>query len=258
MQGYTRSFARIYNQRWAGFAQRVAPLIRAYYERAWPDGPRSLLDLCCGTGQLARHFLDRGYQVVGIDLSEHMLQYARENAAPYVAAGQVTFIQGDAAHFSLDDRVGLAVSTFDALNHLPGEAALRSCFDAVYRALDPGGTFIFDLNTRQGLLAHWNGVQVQDTEELMLVTRGIYDPEQDRAWTRITGFSRREDGLYERFEQTAYNSAFDLSQVSDMLLEAGWGNVHFAHVEDLVTPIQEPEGENRTFVVARKPSLTNA
>ncbi|MFX1355578.1 MAG: class I SAM-dependent DNA methyltransferase [Promethearchaeota archaeon] len=253
MQAYGPAFARVYNQRWIGFAERVAPSIRTFYEST-PIGEecKSLLDLCCGTGQLALHFLEHGYTVTGIDLSEHMLRYACENAAPYVENGQARFLQADAADFTLDERFGLVVSTFDALNHLPDKRALRGCFASVCPLLYPNGFFIFDLNTRAGLLARWNGVSVQDTKEIMLANRGIYDEENDRAWTKITGFLRTAGGLYERFEQTAYNTAFDLAWVRDTLLETGWRSVYFARAEDLSLPIADPESENRAFIVARK------
>ena len=169
MQAYGRAFAQVYNQRWIHFARGVAPRIREFYERT-PCGSEnaSLLDLCCGTGQLAVHFLEHGYRVTGVDLSEHMLHYARQNAAQYLESGQARFVQADAAQFSLDERFGLAVSTFDALNHLPGTDALRSCFRSVYPLLVPGGTFVFDLNTRAGLLEQWTGINVQDTKEAAL------------------------------------------------------------------------------------------
>ena len=69
MQAYNASFARIYNLRWASFAQNTAPRLRAFYEMT-PVGQdnRSMLDLCCGTGQLALHFLDHGYRVTGRDM----------------------------------------------------------------------------------------------------------------------------------------------------------------------------------------------
>ncbi|NIN99288.1 MAG: methyltransferase domain-containing protein, partial [Anaerolineae bacterium] len=95
------------------------------------------LDVCCGTGQLAIYFLERGYKVVGIDLSENMLRYAQESAAQYIGRGQARFLQADAADFTLDERFGLVVSTFDSLNHLPDENALRSCFQSVYAVLVP-------------------------------------------------------------------------------------------------------------------------
>ncbi|MBE0697995.1 MAG: class I SAM-dependent methyltransferase, partial [Anaerolineaceae bacterium] len=68
MQAYGSSFARVYNLRWTAFSTQVAPRIRTYYEST-PFGRENqhMLDLCCGTGQLALHFLDHGYQVTGLD-----------------------------------------------------------------------------------------------------------------------------------------------------------------------------------------------
>jgi SAM-dependent methyltransferase len=210
---------------------------------------RSILDLCCGTGQLAVHFLEKGYRVVGIDLSEHMLAYARENARPYVESGQAKFVQADASDFVLDERFGLVVSTFDALNHLEDEQALRSCFQSVRAVCD--GYFIFDLNTRLGL-KRWNNIQVDDSsEDSLVITRGIYDGQSSRAWTKITGFFRGPDGYYQRFEEIAFNSMFEMVQVEKALQETGWQETYFARVGDLKTPLSEPEKEGRVFIVAR-------
>jgi SAM-dependent methyltransferase len=271
VQAYNRAFARIYNERWIDHARYVAPILRAYYESTEIGAEdRRLLDICCGTGQLAVHFADQGYTVTGLDLSEHMLRYARENAAQYVESGQARFVQGDAADFTLDDRFGLVVSTFDALNHLPDEPSLRACFECVYRVLAPNGMFIFDLNTRAGLKAKWNGVRVQDTEELFLMDTGAYDEDGNKAWIKITGFVRvqkepptSEDapalveglgigGLYRRFTQMAYNTIFDLARVYDALLGTGYSHAHLSRLEDLGTPLDDPEAESRVYFVARR------
>jgi SAM-dependent methyltransferase len=266
MQAYSSTFAGIYNARWTDHARYVAPILRAFYEST-PVGTedRRLLDLCCGTGQLAVHFLEHGYSVTGIDLSEPMLHYARENAAPYVASGQARFLQGDAADFALDEQFGLVVSTFDALNHLPDEEALRACFQCVYRVLAPGGTFLFDLNTRAGLRAKWNGVRVQDTKELFLMDSGAYDEEGNKAWVKITGFVRvsqdeaethedglLKEGLYVRFTQMAYNTIFDLAWVRQALLETGYSAVHLSQLEELGEPLDDPEAEMRAYIVATR------
>ena len=71
------------------------------------------------------HFLSRGYAVVGIDLSEHMLQLAGQNANQYLTNGQAQFIRADATRFTLPTQVGLVTSTTDALNHLESLDALR-------------------------------------------------------------------------------------------------------------------------------------
>jgi SAM-dependent methyltransferase len=212
---------------------------------------RSLLDVCCGTGQLAVYFLERGYRVTGLDLSEHMLRYARENAGRHLEITQAKFVQADASDFTMDEQFGLSVSTFDALNHLESELALRKCFQCVYSALVPDGYFIFDLNTRAGLM-RWNSMSVSEDEQITLITRGIYDGQSDRATARITGFIRNPDGLYERFEETVFNTVFDLQRVRDALLDTGWRYVHFARSQNLAAPIDEPEREGRAFIVARK------
>lgn len=252
MQAYNEDFAKIYNVRWRDFAQNIAPRIREFYEgTATGQADKSLLDVCCGAGHLALHFLENGYDVTGLDASPAMLHYARENTRAYIDQGRACFVEGDAADFSLDDRFGLAVSTFDALNHLPDMDALRGCFRSVYAALAEVGWFLFDLNTRRGL-QRWGGMSVLEGDDLVLITRGMVMDEQNRAYTQISGFLKLDSGLYERFEQTAYNTMFTLDEVRAALLDVGFRSVHFARSGDLATPLDAPEDEPRTFIVAQK------
>ncbi len=251
MQAYGAAFARVYNMLWGGFARDLAPRILDFYAGTpIAATEQSLLDLCCGTGQLALYFLEHGYRVTGLDLSEGMLDFAQENASMFVQAGQARFVQGDAAAFTLDERFGLVVSTFDALNHLPSFDALRSCFAHVRTVTLPGGYFIFDLNTRLGL-KRWNHINVQETDDALVVNRGIYDG-SDRAQTRINGFVREDDGRYTRFEEVVYNVVYEMETVRRALLDDGWRDAYFAHASDLAAPISDPESAGRIFIVASR------
>lgn len=252
MHGYTTSFANVYNKKWAGFATRLAPSLLALYQGMPVSAQnRVVLDVCCGTGQLAAYLLAQGYQVIGIDASEGMLRHATANNIACVQTGQARFVQADAASFTLDARVGLAVSTFDALNHLQDEQALHACFACVNAVLIPGGAFVFDLNTRAGLRL-WSNISVEDTPDAMIVNRGFYDEVANRAAAHITGFVCSENGSYERFEELAYETAFDLGDVKSALLHAGWKDVYFACGDSLTVPLSDPESEGRVFVVATK------
>lgn len=250
-QAYSPGFARVYNQRWTAFARQVAPFLLNFYIGApLAQTNRSLLDLCCGTGQVALYFLERGYQVVGVDLSPAMLHHARMNTQSYVDAGQARFVHADATNFTLAERFGLVVSTFDALNHLPDLQALRACAACVAAVTE--GYFIFDLNTRVGL-RRWNSIEIDDSrEDMTIINHGIYDVNSERAWMKVTGFVRNDDGLYERFEQTAYNTVFAMNDVKAVLLETGWQDVYFARLQDLKAPLADPEAEGRVFIVANK------
>jgi len=250
MQAYGRAFSRVYNTKWAGFAGQVAPLILDFYAST-PTGKanEAVLDLCCGAGHLAVHFLENGYSVVGLDLSESMLEYARENTGRFSESGQARFVKADAGDFTLTERFGLVVSTYDSLNHLESEQTLISCFKCVREV--SSGYFIFDINTRKGLRS-WNNTRIDDSsEDALIINRGFFDGQGDRALMRITGFVRLPDGCYERFEEIIYNTVFELKRVRAALLDVGWKKVYFAGIRDLSTPLTEPEEESRVFVVAR-------
>ena len=74
----------------------------------------------------------------------------------------------------------------------------------------------------------------------------------DRAWTKISGFLRTGEGLYERFEETAFNTVLGMENVRRALIEIGWREVYFARIQELGIPIENPEQESRVFIVARK------
>ena len=137
-------FARVYNRHWGGeYARRVFPLLENLVLRHLP-GKARILDLCCGTGQLARILTAFDYRVTGLDWSEGMLAFARENAP----AGN--FISADARAFKLPGVYHAVVSTFDSLNHIMTLEELTMVFHNVHAALRKGGRFFFDLNTEEG------------------------------------------------------------------------------------------------------------
>jgi SAM-dependent methyltransferase len=251
MQAYGPGFARVYDLKWAGFAHKVAPRLLHFHRSQGGDPARDrVLDLCCGTGLIARHFLDQGYRVTGLDLSAPMLEHARSLAGEHVRAGRATFVQADASDFALDERFGLAVSTYDALNHLADIDALRRCFACVGRVCD--GWFVFDLNTRAGL-RRWNSIEVDESRpDAVVISRGGYDGHGDRAWMQASGFVEVRDGLYERFSETVYNTAFEMEKVRQALLETGWREAWFSTIDGFPHPVADPEAEGRVFVVARK------
>jgi len=253
MSGYGSLFAKIYNKNFIHFANRVAPELLKFYEQTTvAEENKNVLDLCCGTGQLASHFLERGYFVVGIDLSADMLALAKLNNQKYIREKKAKFVQADATNFALQERFGLVVSTFDALNHLENEAALKHCFLSVFSVLQEKGYFIFDLNTRLGLLQRWNGIQVIDRPDLMLINRSIVDLEKKKAYVRISGFLQNDEGAYQRFEEYLFNTIFELTLVKHLLLEIGWQEVSFVRQWDLFTVVSNPESEDRIFIIAKK------
>jgi SAM-dependent methyltransferase len=99
-----------------------------------------VLDLCCGSGDLSRELLARGYQVTGLDGSPEMLRYARQRVP------RTEFLLEDARSFACEARFDAVLSTYDSLNHILSLEELEAVFANVFRALVPGGLFFFDLH----------------------------------------------------------------------------------------------------------------
>ncbi|MBC8291377.1 MAG: class I SAM-dependent methyltransferase, partial [Planctomycetes bacterium] len=142
--------APTYNQFLSSFSQRVVPALDRLLLGQLPGGA-SVLDVCCGTGQLASELTKRGLLVTGVDLSAGMLSFARQNAP------KAEFLQADVCTMTLPREFDAAVSTFDSLNHLPDRNSLAACFRNVASCLKPGGGFLFDLNMQTGFELRWWG-----------------------------------------------------------------------------------------------------
>jgi len=253
MQEYGRVFAEVYSKRWTQFSAFMGPLVKSCYEKlgaAAGDSSRSLLDLCCGTGQLCNLFLQDGYSVLGVDRSPHMLHHARQLNAAYLESGKARFVQAEVSSYQAEGQYGLIVSLFDSLNHLEGLPELARCFAHARRALAPGGMFLFDLNTAEGL-KRWTGTSFQGDEEVTLLLRGIYEPGMPKAFTQITGFLRRQSGLFERFDEVVYNTVVAVAEVQEALRGSGFGAVRTVSARDLEQSLEDHEKAARVVFIAR-------
>ena len=116
--------------------------------------PELVLDLACGTGSMTLELAGRGYDMIGVDLSEEMLAEATDRMYLMIDDGVLPeegrrplFLCQDIRNFELYGTVGAAVCCLDSLNYLIGDGELERVFATVHNYLDPNGLFIFDMNT---------------------------------------------------------------------------------------------------------------
>src|SRR5690625_4535151 len=120
-------------------------VLRQAGANGWAGG--TILDLGCGTGNFTLLLAGAGYHVEGLDGSDEMLAVARSKD-PAVA-----WHHGEFTDFDLGKRFSLVVSVFDSLHNLMTAQEFGLMAARVLAHLTPGGLFIFDMNTRAGLLA---------------------------------------------------------------------------------------------------------
>lgn len=109
------------------------------------DERRIVVDLGCGTGKLTELLAARGYDMIGIDLSEDMLAIAQQRKE--ASGSSILYSLQDMREFELYGAAGAMVSVGDSINYLLEEEDLAAMFRCVERALLPGGVFVFDFKT---------------------------------------------------------------------------------------------------------------
>ena len=188
-----------------------------------------IAELGCGTGRMTRLLRDFGYDMIGIDVSGEMLQMAAETEKEGVA-GEILYLNQDMREFELYGTVAAIVSICDSMNYITEKEDLLKVFRLVENYLDPGGIFIFDMNTPYYYRKVLGETTICDNrDEGSLIWENYYDPETKINEFDITLYIRsagkdRED-VYQRFEETHYQRAYSVSGVTGLLKKAGLVNV---------------------------------
>jgi SAM-dependent methyltransferase len=242
------SFARVYdlfmdNIPYEEWCEYLCSLLEQYGVK---DG--LVLELGCGTGSMTELLAGRGYDMIGVDNSMEMLEIAREKQD--ASGSDILYLLQDMREFELYGTVRAVVSVCDSMNYITDSEDLLEVFRLVNNYLDPGGVFIFDLNTLykyETLLG--DQVIAENREESSFIWENWYDQEEQINEYDLTLFIENEDGLYEKYEETHYQKAYALEEVCGLLKRAGLKVEAVYEAFTRETP--RPESE-RVYVVARE------
>ncbi len=208
--------------------------------------PRTAVDLACGTGSVALILARKGLEVVAVDMSEEMLTQAQQKAQSLDKA--LLFICQRLEQLRLARGVDLAVCALDSLNYITDPEACRQAIGRVYKALNPGGCFIFDVNTPEKLRAMDGQVFLDENEDVFCVWRGEFDEESNICSYGMDIFQRRGE-LWQRSFEEHREYAYSAKQLVGYLKEAGFTSIRVFGDRRMEAP---KEGEQRIYIKARK------
>jgi SAM-dependent methyltransferase len=221
-------FAPIYNRYWGDeYRANVLPVLeRVLLSRIRPDA--SVLDVCCGTGQLAETLRRGGYDMAGLDASEAMIGFARENAP------SIPFVVEDVRDFSIDRRFDAAYSVFESLNHVPNIDGLRLAFACVRRHLAPGAPFLFDLNREEAFIQFWNDTDAIVFDDNVCVMVSSYNEVTHVGTCEVTVFDPDGDARdWRRTDFRVRQTCHEIGDVSGALADAGFRDITLHDARDL-------------------------
>ncbi len=222
--------------------------VNFYFEIMRREGvtPRTAADLACGTGSVTALLAQRGLPVIGVDLSQDMLTQAQQKLQG--AQPQPVFLHQDLARLYLPRGVDLAVCALDSLDYITSPQRCRSAIRRVYKALNPGGIFIFDVNTPEKLRAMDGQVFLDEDDDVYCVWRGDFDEDTNILSYGMDLFQRQGSVWHRSFEEHR-EYAYTQAQLTAYLKDAG-----FTHIRVYGDRIFDAPraGEQRIFFSARK------
>lgn len=244
MEAYT-GFAEVYDdfmdnvpyEAWCEY------LCRILHEHGITEG--LVLDLGCGTGQMTRLMKQRGYDMIGVDLSGEMLEIARTHEDE-----GILYLQQDMREFELYGTVAAVICVCDSLNYLLEKEELLQVFSLVNNYLDPQGIFIFDLNTMykyREILGETTICENRETE--CFLWENYFDDESCINEYALNIFVQRENGLYERYEEYHYQKAYEIPEVARLVEQSGLKMLNIYGEGGFEAPAEDCE---RVYFVAQE------
>ncbi len=207
-------------------------------------------ELGCGTGSITRRLKDKGYDMIGLDISEEMLEIARYD---HIEESEgILYLLQDMREFELYGTVDAFVSVCDSMNYLLTDKDLLKTFKLVNNYLEAGGVFIFDMKTEYEFKnAMGNRTIADNREEASLIWENHFDEKTGINTYDVTIFSMvdEEENLFERFEETHKQRCYSPDKIKSLLEKAG---LEFVAAYDAFTKNAPTETSERIYFLARE------
>lgn len=254
-------FAEVYDELmddtpYEQWAERIHGLIRRYGvsrpERDTEDllsSERNLVvDLGCGTGTMTELMYGMGYDMIGVDLSEAMLNIAMRKKE--ASGSEILYLCQNMRELELYSTVGTVYSVCDSLNYILEEEELLTVFSLVNNYLYPGGIFIFDFNTEYKYREVIGDTTIaENREDCSFIWENVYDPEEQINEYGLTVFVREEDGRFRRFEENHFQRGYTVEQMRSLVERAG---MTVAEVFDADTGEGVRAESERVYMIAKE------
>lgn len=223
-------------------------IVDFYFEILKREGitPRSAADLACGTGSVTALLAQRGIPVIGVDLSEDMLTMAQQKTQ--ALSPRPFYICRDLSQLWLPRGVDLAVCALDSLDYIIWPEKCAAAIQRIYRILNPGGIFLFDVNTPEKLRGMDGQVFLDEDEDVYCVWRGSFD-ERENICSYGMDLFQRDGSIWHRSFEEHQEYAYSQEQLTDYLKDAGFTHIRVYGDREFSPP---EEGAQRIYFSARK------
>lgn len=250
MEAYT-GFAQVYdkfmdNINYEEWCSYLISLLKEYGVDCEKNSESIVLDLGCGTGNVTGLLSKAGYDMIGVDNSQEMLNIAMDKRG---SDESILYLLQDMREFELYGTVAAVVSICDSINYITEYDDLIEVFKLVNNYLDPGGVFIFDLKMKHNFQSISDAVIAEDRDDCSFIWDNYFDEDENINEYQLSLFIKGADGRYDKFTEWHYQRAYSLDEIKQALDEAG---LKFITAYNAFTKQEASEDNDRIYVVAKE------
>jgi SAM-dependent methyltransferase len=179
-------------------------------------GASKLLDVACGTGEIAVSLAKHNLEVTGVDLSEDMLTVAQSKAEQNKV--NLQFLQQDMRELNgFSELFDVVTICCDSLNYLESKEDVMATFHSVFEQLKDDGLFIFDVHSIHKIHHVFaNNTFADQDEEVSFIWNSFLGDEENSIEHDMTFFVRRGQ-LFERYDEIHYQRTYSIEEYTSWL-----------------------------------------
>jgi SAM-dependent methyltransferase len=209
---FGKDYMLVYPHRNEAEAKRQIEFLKQHVHL--PEGAK-VLDLCCGCGRHAVEMKQQGYDVVGLDLSEELLDMACSHADE--CSLEMDFIRCDMREIPYENHFDLIVNFFTSFGYFEDDADNQKVLSAIAKALKPGGKFLIDYMNPDHVAKNLvERDEKEISEDLYVIQERWIDASSRRVNKKLTLIKDNEESTYGESVRM-----YSHEGMRDMLLEAG-------------------------------------
>ncbi len=213
-----------------------------------------VLDLGCGTGTMTEYLANLGYDMIGVDNSEDMLDIAMEKKEK--SGHDILYLCQDMREFELYGTVRSIISICDSVNYITDQEELQQVFCLADNYLDPDGVFIFDFNTEYKYRKVLGDCTIAESrDKCSFIWDNYYYEEEQINEYELSLFVKDEElsqngqDIYQRYQETHFQRGYTLGEMKELLETAG---MRFLAAYDAFTKDAPKEESERIYIIAGK------
>ncbi len=242
-----REFAYVYDQlmenvdykEWADYVEKI--IIEDKGKQC------NILELACGTGNVTIPIAQKGYNIIGLDISEDMLTIAKNKALEKNL--NLFFIHQDMVDLYLEEKFDCILSMCDGINYIIDINDLIQVFRRVYDTLEDKGVFIFDISyyyKLKNILG--NNTFGENLDDICYLWENYFDDDNSTVAMDLTFFIR-EGNYYRKEEEYHIQRAYKKEEIINILSKVGFKDIE---VYDGFTFDPAKNESERIFFKAKK------